>query len=191
MKKLILAAVAAIGLVGVTHAQAGVSVDIRVGSPPPPPCPPSTGAVVYGSTTEQVWVPEVRQTVVQNVWHEPVTEDRVSQVWVPDRYEPRDVTVKDQNGNWIVVKQQVVVEPGHYQDIHTPVIIRAGYWGPEAQSVVVSPGHWETVSRPVVVRTYSPPPAVIVEGRWSDRDRGPGPGRRDYDRRDYDRGRRY
>ena len=165
-----LAAIIGTGLVlaGAAAANAGVSVDVRIGAgqPYPPPLPP----VVYTPTADQVWVPAVTQTVVQNVWHEPVTEDRVSHTWLPDRYEVRNVPVIDARGVQVLTQQSVLVEPGHWQDVHNPVVVRAGYYGPEAQTVVVTPGYWETVQRPVFVRGYGPPPPLVVyrEGPWRD-----------------------
>lgn len=165
---------------GTVQAQAGVTVDINLGCPPPRP-------VIYGPVVDQVWVPAVTQTVVQNVWHEPVTQDQVTQTWCPDRYEVRDVVVGERHGRSVIVRQTVLVEQGHWTDVHTPIVVRAGYYAAEPQTVIVTPGHWETVARPVIVRgpicepapvVVLPPPGPYGPGPWRDH-RGYG---HDYDR---------
>jgi len=155
---LALTAAVALGLAANSaQARTDVSIDLRLGHPAPPP-PVVYQQTIIAPNVQQVWVPAQYQTVTENTWHDPVTQDQVKQTWVPDRYEVRPVQTADQYGRPITVNQQVLVEPGHWQDVHTPVVVQAGYWGPETKQVLVSPGHWETVSAPVVYATPVVPP---------------------------------
>jgi hypothetical protein len=63
------------------------------------------------------------------VWIDPVYRTTYDRVWVPDRYEYRDV-VSYHHGWRHFDRERVLVEPGHYEDV--------------AHQEVVAPGHWET-----------------------------------------------
>jgi len=154
-----LTAATALGMAATSAmARTDVSVDLHLGGHPvPPPCGPVYQQTIIAPTVQQVWVPAQYQTVTENTWHDPVTQDQVKQTWVPDRYEVRPMQTVDQYGRPITVNQQVLVEPGHWQDVHTPVVVQAGYWGPETKQVLISEGHWETVQAPVV---YAQPVVV-------------------------------
>ena len=143
MRAALLSLVSASLIAGATTAQAGVSVDIDVHSGPPARYYP-----VGGEQIDRVWVPPVKQLVTQNVWHEPVTEDRVERTWVPDRYEAREVRGHDYRGRPVRVIEQVLVEPAHWEDRRTCVVVRAGYFGPETTETIIQPGYWQ----PVVTR---------------------------------------
>lgn len=71
------------------------------------------------------------------VWVEPVYRTVCDRVWCPDRYEDRDV-VEYYRGYRRVIRERVLVERGHYQDV------------PRQELVV--PGHWETHIEHVRVR---------------------------------------
>lgn len=70
--------------------------------------------------------PEYR-VVVDRVWHEPVVRTECETVWVPDRYECHE-RVYFRCGQRVVVREQVLVEPGHFQMIERQVVVREGYW---------------------------------------------------------------
>ena len=165
------------------------SIDFNVGPTPPPA--QVWVQPVYQTRSERVWVEPVTQLQTQNVWHDPVTEDRVDQAWVPDRWEVRDVDTWDRHGHRIIVQQNVLVEPGHWQTTHTPVVTRAGYWGPEAVPVVVTPGYWQTADKTVCVEDghWAPvapcDPPVVVAPLYHDHYYG----RYDYDHYDHWHGR--
>lgn len=162
-------ALSAAGLLGASAvpARAGdVSIDLQFNTghrgPPPiyQPYQPYQPAYqpVYQPAVTRVWVAPVYNTVTENTWHEPVTQDSVSTQWVPDEWALQDVRRVDQFGRRIIVREQVLVVPGHMQDIHTPVVVQAGYWAPEAKTVLVRDGYWQTVEAPPVVYVAPAPP---------------------------------
>ena len=71
------------------------------------------------------------------VWVDPVYRTVCDRVWVPDRFEDRDV-VHYWHGMRRVSVERVLVEPGHYQDVQ--------------RQEVVTPGHYETHIERVRVR---------------------------------------
>jgi hypothetical protein len=155
-RKLMLAAVAATGLIPLT-AKAHDRIDLAFGhgdvlfnvdfghdhdhfAPQP--------VVVDQCATERVWVEPVYQTVCDHVWVAPVTQDAVQRVWVEPTYEDRDVVVYARHGRE-VVREQVLVAPGHWEDQHTQVIVTPGHYEDVSRQVLVTPGHFE--DRPVAV----------------------------------------
>jgi hypothetical protein len=163
-RKLMLAAVAAMGIAPMTakahdridlafgHGDVLVNVDLGHDhcAPPPPVVEP---VVVEPVTTERVWVDPVYQTVTDRVWVAPVTQDTVQRVWVDATYENRDVVIYTRHGRE-VVREQVLITPGHWEDQHTQVIVTPGYWENVDRQVLVTPGHYE--DRPVAVAVAPP-----------------------------------
>jgi hypothetical protein len=82
-------------------------------------------APVYEDREVRVWVEPIYRTVVDQ------------HVWVPDRYEYRDV-VSYWHGFRHVHTERVLVEAGHYQDV--------------THQELMTPGHWETHIEHVRVR---------------------------------------
>lgn len=62
------------------------------------------------------------------VWVDPVYRTVCDHVWVPDRFEWRDVAYGYHGRR--VYHERVLVEPGHYEDVQ--------------RQEIVTPGHWET-----------------------------------------------
>jgi len=71
------------------------------------------------------------------VWVDPVYRTVYDRVWCPDRYEDRDV-VEYFHGYRRVIRERVLVEPGHYQDV--------------PRQELLTPGHWETHIERVPIR---------------------------------------
>jgi hypothetical protein len=120
------------------HDQGGdrtdVRVDVNLGG--------RDRAPAYEERTTRVWVEPEYRTVCDNVWVEPVYRDECDRVWMPDRYERRDVLFWDR-GRRIVRQDRVLVEPGHYEDVHRQVVVSPGHWENVERREYVSPGHWE------------------------------------------------
>jgi hypothetical protein len=98
----------------------------------------------------RVWVePVYRTVVVRRVWVDGGTRVVYDRVWVPPRYEYRDV-VTWEGGRQVIRRELVVVEQGHYEtrahEVFTP-----GHWEDVTERVLVAPGHWEWVPRPMPV----------------------------------------
>ena len=71
------------------------------------------------------------------VWVDPVYRTVCDRVWVPDRYDFRDV-VEYHHGYRHVIRERVLVDPAHYTDVQ--------------RQALVTPGHWETHIERVPVR---------------------------------------
>jgi hypothetical protein len=95
------------------HQHEGVHIDLRVGIPPVIVTAP---APVYETREVRVWVDPVYRTVCDRVW-------------VPDRFEFRDVVHYRYHRQWIE-RERVLASPGHFEDV--------------ARQELVTPGHWET-----------------------------------------------
>ena len=81
--------------------------------------------------------PPVYEDREVRVWVEPVYRTVCERVWVPDRFEDRNV-VQYWHGFRRVHTERVLVEAGHYQDVN--------------HQEIVTPGHWETHIEHVRVR---------------------------------------
>lgn len=114
-------------------------------------CPPPPRVI-----EERVWVPPVYRTVYDRVWIEPVTRTEYERVWVTDRYEWRDA-VRCVNGRDIVVRDYVLVEPGHYVDQPRTVVVTPGRFEDRPRQELVCVGRWE-------VRTVAVAGAPRYEG---------------------------
>jgi hypothetical protein len=80
------------------------------------------------------------------VWCEPVYQTVCEKVWVPDRYEVRDV-VYNERGRRVVRHERVLCERGHYVEQNRQVLVSAGHWDNIEKRVCVSEGRWTTVER--------------------------------------------
>jgi hypothetical protein len=105
---------------------------------------------VYRDRVEQVWVAPVYRTVCDRVWCEPVVQDVRDRVWVDSVYEFRDV-VRYERGRRVIVRERVLVSPGHYEDRHRQVVVTPGHWDNVERQELVTPGHWEPRTRRVPV----------------------------------------
>jgi hypothetical protein len=185
MRALLLGAavVGALGLgLSAAPANAGVNIDIHLGSHPAPPVygPQPAQRIwvdpVYRTTYDQVWSEPVYQTVSERIWVEPVYQTINDSVWVPDRYEDRQI-VQYEQGQRIVRTEHVLVEPahmalvprqivaqeGHYEEVTHQQLISGGWQSVQRQELV-TPGHWEYVA----VRV--PPAVVVAPDRFPRRD---------------------
>jgi len=79
----------------------------------------------------------VFETREVRVWVDPVYRTVVDRVWVPDRFEDRDV-VHYWHGLRRVRLEHVLIQPGHFEDVQ--------------RQECVTPGHWETHLERVRVR---------------------------------------
>jgi hypothetical protein len=120
---------------------------------------------VYRTCTDRRWVEPVYRTVCDHVWREAVVNTVCDRVWVPDRYERRDVVrwahgcrtlvreaVLVEPGHYDTVKHDVVVTPGHFEDVQRQELVCAGRWETTDRQELVSAGHWEVRTDRVVVR---------------------------------------
>ena len=101
------------------------------------------------------WVEPVYQTVTERVWIEPVHETVYEDVYVPARYEVREI-VKRRHGRKVVIRERVLIEPGHHERVPRRVCVSEGHWENVEKRVCVSEGRWNVVEKRVCVR----------EGRW-------------------------
>jgi len=75
-------------------------------------------------------------------WREPAYETRTTRVWVPDRYEERQVVRYE--GWWRRVEcVRVLVQPAHYEEQSRQVEVAPGHWQEVQRQELVSAGHWE------------------------------------------------
>lgn len=114
---------------------------------------------VYRTVCDRVWVPARTHVEVQRVWHEPVVEDRCERVWVPDRFEVRDIVSRDRYGRRVVRQERILVERGHYTEVHRQVVVRPGCWENVERQVVDCEGHWDNVERQ----------ELVCAGHWEER----------------------
>lgn len=136
------------------HDRDDVRVDIRVGDARPG----------YGQRVDRVWVEPVYRTDCDRVWVAAVYRTECDRVWVEPCYEMRDV-VHYEWGHRRIVRERVIVSPGHYEDRPRQVLVSDGHWENVDRQVLVSAGHWE--DRVVVVP--APRPAWSFDfgfGRW-------------------------
>lgn len=140
-----------------------VSIHTRTGPPAcVPPAQPHVQRVwvepVYRTVTEQQWIPPVYRTVTDRVWREPVVQTVVDRVWVPDRCGWRETVQCGPWGRrvvreWVVIEpghyveqpRQVVVAPGHYEDVQRQELVCDGRWQTVQRQELVAPGHWQEV----------------------------------------------
>jgi hypothetical protein len=113
------------------HGQIGIGFNIVAPAPAPVVVP-----------TTRVWVEPVYRTESARVWVRPVTQDVCDRVWVDATYETRDV-VHYSRGWRTVVRENVCVVPGHYEDRHHSVLVTDGHFENVDRQVLVTPGHWE------------------------------------------------
>jgi hypothetical protein len=133
------------------HFDLGIAID-------PAPAP------VVVDHVDRVWVEPVYRTVTERVWIDPVVENRDVRTWVPDRYEEQDVVVREHHRHY-VVRENVLVEPGHEVIDHQQVVITPGHWEDVQRQEVVVPGHYEDrVQRDVVEER--PEPRVEFFSGW-------------------------
>jgi hypothetical protein len=57
-------------------------------------------------------------------------------------YEQRDIRVWD-GYHHRIVRENVVVCPGHFEEQHHPLVVSEGHWDTVARQELVTPGHWE------------------------------------------------
>jgi len=71
------------------------------------------------------------------VWIEPVYRTVCDRVWVPDQFEDREVVFY--HHGWRHVRhEQVLVVPGHYQDLPRQVLVTPGHFETRIERVVVN-----------------------------------------------------
>jgi hypothetical protein len=92
--------------------------------------------------TTRAWVEPVYRTECDRVWVPAVTQDVCDRVWVDTTYATRDV-VQYRHGWRQVVRENVGVIPGHYEDRHRTVVVTEGHFDNVDRQVLVTPGHWE------------------------------------------------
>ena len=180
MSKIALAAAAALGLGALTNsARANDRIEDR------PRYEHRDGRVwisqpVYQTVCEKVWVAPVYQTVCEQVWVEPVVQDVCDKVWCPDRYEMRDVVSYDRYGHRICRSERVLVERGHFDEVHKQVVVTPGHFDKVERQVLVSEGHFENVEKRELVSAghWLPHPEerreIDFHGRYERNDRGSG-----------------
>ena len=91
---------------------------------------------------DRVWVEPVYQTVYDRMWCPAVTKDVCAKVWVEPVYEVRDIVVWD-GYHHRVVRENVQVSPGHWEERHHQVVVSDGHYDTVARKEVVAPGHFE------------------------------------------------
>jgi len=91
----------------------------------------------HGPTIDVRHVEPVYENREVRVWVDPVYRTVCDHVWVPDRFEDRQV-VSYWRGRRQVHVERVLVQAGHYEDVE--------------RQEVVTPGHWETHLERVRVR---------------------------------------
>jgi hypothetical protein len=91
----------------------------------------------HGPSIDVRHVEPVYETREVRVWVDPVYRTVCDHVWVPDRFEDREV-VHRWRGRRQVYVERVLVQPGHYEDVQ--------------RQECVTPGHWETHLERVRVR---------------------------------------
>ncbi len=91
----------------------------------------------HGPSIDVRHVEPVYETREVRVWVDPVYRTVCDHVWVPDRFEDREV-VHHWRGRRQVYVERVLVQPGHYEDVQ--------------RQECVTPGHWETHVERVRVR---------------------------------------
>lgn len=105
---------------------------------------------VYQTAVDHVWVAPTYRTVTDRVWCPPVTQNVTQRVWIPDRFEGRDV-VRYEHGRRCIVRENVLVAPGHYEDRVTQVEVTPGHYDEAQHQELVCAGHYEDVQRQVLV----------------------------------------
>jgi hypothetical protein len=70
------------------------------------------------------------------VWVDPVYRTVCDHVWVPDRFEFRDV-VEYHHGYRHIVRERVLVDRCHYQDVPRQELVCAGHWETHIERVPV------------------------------------------------------
>jgi hypothetical protein len=106
---------------------------------------------VYRTVVDRVWIEPVYRIEVDRVYREPVVQTVCEKVWCPDRYELRNVD-RYEYGRRVVRRERVLVERGHYKEVHRQVVVKPGCWENVERRVLVCEGHYKTVERREVVR---------------------------------------
>jgi hypothetical protein len=153
----------------------GGRLDIRLGGPVYAPAPvivaPPVQRVwvepVYRAVTEQVWVPDQYQTVIDHVWIDPVTQTVTDRVWVPDQFAWSDVDHVDANGRHYTTKEKVLAQPGHFENQPRQVVVTPGHYQDVPRQQLVAAAHYESVTHQELVSAgyWQDQPAVIVAPR--------------------------
>ena len=91
----------------------------------------------HGPSIDIRHVEPVYETREVRVWVDPVYRTVCDHVWVPDRFEDREV-VRYWRGFRRVWVERVLIQPGHFEDVQ--------------REECVTPGHWEVHLERVRVR---------------------------------------
>jgi hypothetical protein len=109
----------------------GIGLNLNFGNP------------VVEERTTQVWVEPAYHTVTDRVWCPPVTQNVTQRIWITDGFETRDV-IRYERGRRIIVRENVLVTPGHYEDRVAQVEVTPGHYEDVQRQECVTPGHYET-----------------------------------------------
>jgi hypothetical protein len=101
----------------------------------------------YRTVCDRVWVEAEYQTICDRIWHEAEYATTCEKVWVDPVYEWRDIVRVDGRGGRFVVREQVMVCAGHYEDRQQQVLIREGWWETVERRVCIREGYWRTIER--------------------------------------------
>ena len=103
---------------------------------------------IYTTVSDQIYEPEVYRTTSDRVWREPTFRTISEWIFVPNRYEVREMAVCEHaSGDTRVERRRVLVSPTHYENVTHRTLLREGRWEEEQRKVLVREGGCRQVER--------------------------------------------
>ena len=157
------------------HRGGDVRIDVRLGEREPIVERRETRVwvePVYRTVADRVWVEPVYRTVHERVWREPEYRDEHDRVWVPDRWDVRERTYRDECGRRVIRRERVLVEPAHWEVRRHRVLVCEGRWETIERRELVCEGYWKNVHRQECVSPghweYRTEHVAVHERGWGD-----------------------